>query len=81
MRCVELLYPEASSVSEERIMGWAADAFANGEIARPPSNLDDAIEQLHEAGLITACRRDKAPTSCGGPPYDDATASGMYDHY
>ena len=50
---VHLIYPDDKWVSEEKIMGWAEDAFADGDIDHKPENLEDAIEMLNDAGIIT----------------------------
>lgn len=47
-----ILYPERRVVSEEQLLGWAKDAFANGQI---PSfeTFEEACACLADAGLVT----------------------------
>ena len=49
----QILYPERRKVSEQTLMGWASDAFENGEIDHHPIDVFDAINMLSDAGIIT----------------------------
>lgn len=54
---IRLIYPENRTVSEERILGWAEDAAANGEIEGGfGTDVQEAVRQLEDAGLITTVR-------------------------
>lgn len=56
---IGLLYPEKRNVPASKIMGWAEDAFANREINHKPTDLQDAINQLEDAGHITTMKGHK----------------------
>lgn len=88
---IKVLWPDGPRmVTEERVLTWARDAWADtvewSESDEPivtpdnppPETVEDAIELLHDAGLVTFARRETA-TGDGPPPYDAATATGMYD--
>lgn len=49
----EIIWPEKRVLSAEKLMAWAEDAYANGEIDVRPINASEAAEMLHQAGLIT----------------------------
>lgn len=53
MSRIDLVYPEERSVDADTILGWARDAYANGEIDHEPEDLLDAIDMLEDAGEIT----------------------------
>ena len=60
--------------------------YPEGEVQ--PSDVAEAIEYLSDLGVATFAAyddnasddEDEATSSDGGPPYDHATATGMYDH-
>lgn len=54
---VPLVYPENRTVSAAKIIMWAEDAFANGDVAKRPHNLAEAIALLEDAGIITAVKQ------------------------
>lgn len=56
-KMVHILYPEDRWVSPEKIMLWAKDAYADGEIDHEPEDLEDAIEMLQDAGIITVPKK------------------------
>jgi hypothetical protein len=53
MPSIRLIYPEIKTVTPNFIFGWAADAYANGEIPHAPHTLEEAISLLSDAGHIT----------------------------
>lgn len=77
----KIVYPERRTVSAEQMLMWGQDAFANGELDTKPSTADEAAIELHELGNITLHADSMPSSSDGGPPYDHATATGMYDHW
>ena len=54
---IKLIYPEKREVSEETLLIWAKDAFADGETEEIPETVDDAIRILEDIGYITINRR------------------------
>lgn len=60
MQRISIIYPEYRTITAAQIATWASDAYANGEIARPPRNLGDAIALLNDAGLITTANLEPA---------------------
>ncbi len=54
---VQLLYPERRKVSASKIIMWAKDAYADGDIDHEPENIEDAIEMLQDAGIITVSKK------------------------
>ena len=55
---IHLLYPEKRKVSEETLMIWAKDAFANNETEEIAETVEDAIRILEDIGHITVDRRN-----------------------
>lgn len=56
---IYILYPERRYVSAETILQWARDAFADNEIDHEPEDLEDAIDMLDGAGLVTFGKRKR----------------------
>lgn len=54
---IHLIYPEKCKVSEEQLITWARDAYADGETEEEALNVEDAIHILEDLGHITVDRR------------------------
>ena len=52
-KIMDLIYPETRTISEDQLIVWANDAYENGEVEHAPESLQDAIEMLEDAGLVT----------------------------
>lgn len=51
---VNIVWPDERVVPDDVLLGWAADAVANGEIDGPADlGVDELALQLSHAGLIT----------------------------
>lgn len=50
---VKIIYPETRTVSNERIMQWAKDAFDNGETDEQATDVHHAVAILSDLGHIT----------------------------
>lgn len=48
-----LIWPERRTVADHVVLGWAKDAFANGEIGEAPRSAAHAANLLDQAGLVT----------------------------
>ena len=53
---VRLTYPEYRIVAEHVIMGWARDAYLDGDIPDQPVTLTEAIDALESLGYITVAK-------------------------
>ena len=52
-----IIYPEARRISDGRMLAWAEDAIANGEIEGPVTlSVPELANQLEDAGLIELSR-------------------------
>ena len=52
-----IIYPETRRISDGRMLAWAEDAIANGEIEGPVTlSVPELANQLEDAGLIELSR-------------------------
>lgn len=59
MQTFNIVWPEQRRVTASKIIMWADDAIANGEIDPQDVDIEDAescAQALHDAGLITRGR-------------------------
>jgi hypothetical protein len=54
---VKIIYPEVREVSNARILSWCDDAYKNGEVDREYTDIQDAVDLLEDAGIITVAKR------------------------
>lgn len=50
---IHIVYPEDRHVESDVVMGWASDAFADGDIEYMPTDINDAMSLLEDTGKVT----------------------------